>query len=272
MKPSLSLVSSYAHRFYPRYQGCIAHWMLLENGGSTLYDVAGYAKHLTVSGNPTWTNTPNGAALDCDGTGDYGSGSVDGLFNLTQGSILCRVRRDASAAGEMMFFSFGDGSLNGDYILYFSWPDTTDALTCALATLAGGNLWRFITSSSFAVGIYFDLALTVGPSGISFYVDSVLQAPTYLNGSAASTEFLSTLIASLTTVDIGRLNTVNFPNYFDGVVEYVKIYNRVLSPSEIYSHDLDPYLEFDLSVGEYDSFTDLLSVGHFQRRLAGVGA
>jgi Concanavalin A-like lectin/glucanases superfamily len=226
----------------PLNRGLVSWWQVLPQrlGGVRLLDLQG-KNHLTLTNmgasgaTSGWgaTTRPGGMGeLRGDGSNDYLTAPLQASMNLAQGTVAVWTKRRSAASGEQMIVSWGDGSVNGDALFSLSWPDTTNVLRVLLAS-AGAYVWRGDTSNSFGPGLWWYVAVSVGPAGNSLFVNGVPQTLTYANGSATSSAFLSTIYSVLVSLDVGRLNCVNFPVYYPGAVDDLRLYNRALAPAEV---------------------------------------
>jgi hypothetical protein len=225
-------------RQHPLTRGLVSWWPVTTHlsGGATWYDWIGATPlTLTNMGSASgWKGMGSDrfpGALLFDGSDDFATVAKNTNLNLTQGTIAVWAKRTA-ATGEHVMVSLGDGSADADNFLFLEWADTTDVVrvTVASSTL---NVWQADTANTFSIGIWYHFALTVGPNGNALYVNGVAQSLTYNWGASTNTEFLSTVYAAAVTWDVGRLNSVNFPNYCACALTDLRVYNRPLTSAEV---------------------------------------
>jgi hypothetical protein len=205
----------------------ISWWKFDETSGTTAYDSAG-TNNGTVYG-AAWTTGKIGGALSFDGINDYVNlGDLDVIVgsnpftiagwvnpNLISGSnreILAKASGTNSnqnqvsirltSAGKFQG-GFSNGSVTGNTI--------TGASTIPLST------WSFLV---------FSWDGTTNPAGMKLYVNGALDATR--QSTCSSIQNLNY------PAFIGAYSNAGSPlNYFSGLIDDVRIYNRVLSASEI---------------------------------------
>jgi hypothetical protein len=171
------------------------------------------------------------ADVRCDGVNDYLSMPKIPALNLAQGSLVVSAYRTSAATSDMIV-GLGDGSANGDNFYSLLWADGTNAVTTTLVSSAA-YVWNAKTPASFAPATWHQFVMTVSAQGNAFYANGQPVTLTYTTGSAVTTGWWSTIYAAITTFDVGRLNTVNFPQYLEGRTDDVRIYNRALTAKEV---------------------------------------
>ncbi|HVZ76263.1 MAG TPA: LamG domain-containing protein [Candidatus Paceibacterota bacterium] len=203
--------------------GLTGYWNFNEGSGSTAKDFISGSPNGSVMGSPSWVAGKQGSALLLNGssqyvdvpiTVNYPAFTVSAWFNATSLSasnsrIVANSHTDDAAehngfqlmfntGGTSGFFDVGNGSSEGRA----TWSQT----------LSTGTWYHY-------VGVY---------DGSSVYA--------YINGvQVASTSYAGGPIApSGYDVSIGRNNNAEYTgDYFSGVVDDVRIYDRALSPSEV---------------------------------------
>ena len=196
-----------------------------EGGGDTAYDKSGFANNGDLYGAcpgaatcPTWKtaeNCVNGSCLSFDG-GDYIEASDSSLNINSNYSILSWFKASALTAGHgivewgeettgkrrgMILWNGGSGS---NYYLYSS----TYGSNIAGATALSLDEW-------------YHGAVTVDSSG---------DAKVYLN---ASLDGFGTNTLTAYTYGNTNIGRTDHPEYWNGFIDEVKIYNYTLTPSEI---------------------------------------
>ncbi|RJP47639.1 MAG: hypothetical protein C4584_00160, partial [Armatimonadetes bacterium] len=207
------------------------------NGDSkTLVDSSSYGNNgSTVDG-------ANNTGMDCtkpgkygkgcefDGTDDYVTKAKNSDFNIGQGTISAWAKvSNFSDYHEIV--SFWDGSANGDNGTFV---DFTNDNKIRIGTgISGSWSWLATTDNTFSANTWYYITLTVNSSGNKLYVNGVQQSLTYTNGNSSSSTFFDDIYSSASSIDIGRANIVNYPSYFDGSIDDVKIYNYARSAKQI---------------------------------------
>jgi Concanavalin A-like lectin/glucanases superfamily len=225
----------------PLNQGLVGWWLTLpmQMSGQRWVDLSGRRSgQLTNMGASSatsgWgaTTHPGGRGeVRFDGTNDYVTMATSALWNLPQGSIAVWAKRRTTGV-EHKIVTMCDPVTDGNDTAEILWI-ATDVLRIHVIK-TGSYLWRAVTTAAtYGVNTWYHIVLTVGAAGNAFYVNGVPVALTYNNGSAANTEFFSSIYTATATLDVGRTNSATFPSYLAGSLDDVRLYNRALSPRDI---------------------------------------
>ena len=196
--------------------GLVAAWAFNQGSGSTVANSAGTGNGGTISG-ATWTTGQFGGALSFDGIDDLITVNDANSLDLTNGMTLeawvkptaladfstVVMKERTNGLSYAMYASNGANSPPTVYINEGSDRSATGALLLPL------NSWSH-------------LAATYDGSTINLYVNGNLASSATGGGSLAT---------STGALRIGG-NTV-WGEYFKGLIDEVRVYNRALSPSEI---------------------------------------
>lgn len=218
--------------------GPVAAFAFSEGTGTTTADATGNGHDGSFYGNPVWTGGRFGTGVR------FGDGSTtqdgievappNGFDSLAYGTISAWVKFEPGATGYRAYF-FGHNSTECAY-----------PFELQITNVDGGpvywELWAGDTAG--CVGTFYarvplpnptawhHLAYVVGPAGNTWYLDGVLQTPTYFQSSAASTFFLASIAASPDTRY--RIGTSNLQQEtFPGIIDDLRIYARPLSQAEV---------------------------------------
>jgi len=234
-------------RLHPRYQGCIGHWLLGEGGGITAYDISGYNTNGTLTNmdpSTDWVPGLHGMVVNFDGTNDYINGGNSSLFNFNQSnstlSISAWVRVISFAGNSKCIFSrWGVGQRQ--YSIDFS---STGAFEFITSTDGNAVAMRVATTATFLTDQWYHTVATadIGRDIYNLYIDGI-ELPT----TGGTT--LTTLFNSTANVIIGATKD-GTDDLFNGDIGDVRVYNRILSNTEISSLYLEPFLEFTDVLGE----------------------
>jgi hypothetical protein len=197
----------------------------------TTNDSSGNAQHGTSVGNPLFAAGKLGQAISFDGIDDYVN--IDGYKGLTAVneiqpafSIACWIKT-TSAEGELVAWGSSEGAPAGGQYCTFRINEAT-----LRAEHGDGNIRGATPVDD---GEWHHVALTVVEGGNLRVPNSIL----YLNGQPdlVLADSGSNNIYNVTAdadVSIGR-RASHEDRYFNGLIDEVRIYDRVLTPEEIAS-------------------------------------
>ncbi|MGB0390671.1 MAG: LamG-like jellyroll fold domain-containing protein [Salibacteraceae bacterium] len=164
----------------------------------------------------------SGYALNFDGSNDYVDGGSSIASGLDDFTMECWMYFDGGS--NQWFLSFDQG---GDYTeriqievhlgaIYFGWQSTSNS-----------TAWTSFSGGTIASSTWYHIAVTnSSSSGKQIYVNGKLEAS---NASTLSPSELSGTVK----FDIGRLYHSSNNHYFDGQLDEVRVWNKVLSAAEI---------------------------------------
>jgi len=201
-------------------RGLVGYWSFDEGKGNIAYDASGNGNNGTLVNGPEWTDGKNGGALQFDGKDDYADLGNQPSSQISTGSIQAWIK--TSNAGS----SFR-GIVTKQNAYGFFLKDNEFGLWDwgAMAWRGSGyypndNKWHFI-SCNFQSGV---------ANGTLCYVDGLLKLTTTIT---ISNQIIGLRIANGGTAGGGDLQN------FNGLIDDVSIYNRVLTEAEVkyhYSH------------------------------------
>ena len=196
--------------------GLVAAYAFDENIGTTVTDSSGLGNSGTVS-NTTWTTGHSGSALKFNGTSSWVTIAPAASLNLSTGMTLeAWVNPSTGSGWRSVILKERSGGLS--YALYSSngasrpggWTDN------------GGNDYFVLGNAAVALNTWTHLAVTYDGTSLRFYTNGVLVnteagIPTILQGSGS--------------LRVGGDSI--WGEYFRGVIDDVRVYNRALSVDEI---------------------------------------
>lgn len=178
-----------------------------------------------TSGVKATTTSVVGTALEFDGDDDYVRIGSDGevevitTFDVTTFTIMAWFKTDAKVA-EDPIFSKMDGYTNNGYGLMWGWSGNANKLVWVYD---GGNPVVIMENAACTIGTWYHVAITISDnSSMTSYVNGAL------NTAAQAVTHTNTKFSFAIGAGYGGLE-----KWFDGVIDNVKFYNRVLSLAEI---------------------------------------
>jgi len=202
--------------------------------GTTAYDRSGAGNNGTLTNGPTRTIGKIGQALRFDGADDYvDAGSASSLDNITQMTMTAWIKPNSLGENGSGRIIDKDGTSFAGRMLY----------VCSSGTCGVNNSLRFArgfgttdgtwttTADAVSMGVWQFVAITYDDSSVSN--DPVF----YVNGSVVSSSENSTPVGSAETTEASYNWVIgNRPagdRSFDGSIDEVRVYNRILSVNEI---------------------------------------
>lgn len=207
----------------------VGDWHLDENTGTTANDSSRNGNNGTLTNGPTWATGKYGQALSFDGTDDWvnlGSGldpsfeanpaalsiefwfKPDSTATETFPLLFSNHKTTTPASGFYLAYDKTNKQMASQFALNDDWANSTNV----------GSGSNTITEDTWNHVVY-----TVGGTNVSVYVNGTHKST--LTGTRAN---LGDVIKVL---NMGR--NVDVANYFKGLIDEVKIYNRALSTSEV---------------------------------------
>ena len=205
--------------------GPIAHWTFDEGTGLTAADSAG-SHDGTLTNGPTWTCVAGGNALTFDGTDDYVDAGSAATLDIANGTVAAWFKADVAQVDEHLIVDKNQtGNVDGDFLLMIQDSDDSPSPNHVRLFLENGvSSVSIFADAPVTFGTWTHAAVTFGSGGMEMYIDGVKQADTNANTSGMDNTVPSLLI--------GRQGSD--PNdMFDGAIDEVRIYDRVLSQAEI---------------------------------------
>ncbi len=189
----------------------VAHWQFDESSGSIAYDTSGNSNNGTLKGDPQWVPGRIGGAIQLDGIDDYVDIGSVGISGIDQRTIAGWVKADTTdiPAGTSVFGFVPDGDTDGTYYDI----EVDDAGNYVI--FVGG--WEGIFMPVDTQWHHF--AVTYTGEGGSWFLDGQL---------------IDSSEGEVGTIDYVRIGArTSNSNYFPGLIDDVRIYNTVLTLTEI---------------------------------------
>jgi hypothetical protein len=205
------------------YRGLVGYWKFDEGSGTIAHDSSGNSNDGTLMNGPNWVYGKFGKALSFDGVDDYVNVNDANSLDLTTVTIAAWVKTSSLEAMDIV--SKG-----------FDWTETPVNYGLVSANNRAYVIWTNGVCGTDALGLITDGAwhhvvgvLVNSTNTALIYVDGVLQSCHREGGGGATVNMVMNDIPLL----IGRSGSPSYPYYFNGTIDEVKIYNRVLSSDEV---------------------------------------
>jgi hypothetical protein len=203
--------------------------------GSTWYDLVGTANNATLFNSPTYSSSYNGILQFDDASLEYGT--IPNIGNLSNWTVEVWFRLTTSLTGKVTSIvsnQFNNSVLN--FSIGTNNMPTNSNLAVGFYNLGSGG-WKSTTGFVPVVGSWYQVVGTYDGSTIRQYVNGVASGGT-----------LNTIVSSQSGGEIRLMRRwdeiLSAGNFVDGDLSIVKIYNTVLSSSDILQSYNNTYTRF----------------------------
>ncbi|MFN7875747.1 MAG: N,N-dimethylformamidase beta subunit family domain-containing protein [Pirellula sp.] len=204
--------------------GLVAAYSFDEGTGSVLYDSSSGGNNGTISG-AVFAPGFTGQALSFDGVNDLVTIADSNSLDVVNGLTLEAWVKPFSRAGYSSILLKEKGSNGLAYALYAN--DGSNSLPAGYINAKGRNNnysdFRVTSNSSLTLNAWTHLAVTYDKQFLKIYANGVFIGQTVVEGD---------VFESSGALQIGG-NQVFSAEYFHGLIDEVRIYNRPLSNAEI---------------------------------------
>jgi len=198
----------------PINRGLVGWWLFNEGAGSRVNNIAGQNNGVLTNMDPvtSWVGSLNGGGLKFDGSNDHialnSNTPVDSVF-----TIAVWFKPDTVSSTGII----SSNRVNGTPIRWQIDANNTDARLIVRDN--AGNIAVATHSGILSVGVWFHLVATRNEGDLKIYIDGV-------KGTDDSDTF------GAIDQDTEKIGDSNFSSPFNGVIDDLRIYNRVLTPLE----------------------------------------
>jgi hypothetical protein len=196
----------------------VAAYSFDAGSGTTVADASGKGHTGTISG-PTWSSAGRfGGALSFDGVNDWVTIADQNDLDLTNGMTLEAWVRPTTVSGAWRTVIFKEVSGSVVYSLYAH----NGSSAPASEIVTGGSFRNAAGTSTLALNTWTHLAATYNGAQLLLYVNGTLVRTVAVTGNMA---------ASTGVLRLGGNNI--WSEWFAGLIDEVRIYNRALSAAEV---------------------------------------
>jgi hypothetical protein len=202
----------------------VGFWGFDEGAGTTASDSSGNGNNGTLINGPGWTGGQVNGALSFDGDNDYVEVPDDPSFDIADEITVAAWINPAETNGWKTIVSKFAHSPGNRMDLY--WVLYNGRIAASLAGISGipGSYWG--PDVPVETGVWMHVALTYNGLVMTMYKDGVNAA------TIGATGALMLADSSSDEPFMVGLNT-EWGEYFEGIIDEVRIYNRALSAFEI---------------------------------------
>ncbi|HEX2782817.1 MAG TPA: LamG-like jellyroll fold domain-containing protein [Ilumatobacteraceae bacterium] len=192
--------------------GLVAAYSMNQGAGTTMQDLSGNGNTGTLINNPAWTAGKYGTALLFNGNNQRVDVANSASLRLTTGmtlsawikpAIVTSAWRDIIMKGQDEYYLVGESSIGG-------------------VPATGGTYTSPLSGSALTVNSWSYVAATYDGASLKLYVNGVQVASRSQTGAIKSS-----------TGKVGIGGDGFWGQYFNGLIDDVRIYNRALAPAEI---------------------------------------
>lgn len=237
--------------------GLVGSWSFDEGTGSTAHDSSGNGNDGTLINMDTsscWVDGISGTALSFDGMDDYVEVTADTSLDLTSFTITTWFKIDElpeDGEPSRCILTKGESQINGNanYGMYIVHDSTWDwgsgaRLMCRFETASDWD-YRLVSDDSLDssyVGKFVHVACTLYGDNWKLYIDGQEVATSMykgyteisnLDGEIPSTASAPLYIGAWFSSSGDGIGNDEMMDFFSGIVDEVRIYNRALSEDEI---------------------------------------
>ncbi len=254
----------------------MGHWMFVENGGTNAYNIA-RDKYDGAITNATWsqTGTFKGPELAFDASGDYvDCGTNTDHGGLTKVSISAWIY-PRSVGETTNGITFGGGILtrgatSNGWGFFLARNGSSQLSVRGTSCCATTNMNRRTADDSILINTRYH----IGASMVRGTNQAAADCHIYINGVEPTYQTTTNGVGTLTNevnVNLEIGNTYALAQTFDGFIDDVRLYNRILTREDFISLYNDPFLEFDQPVRRWPHKPAAAAATITRKLLVGVG-
>ncbi len=225
-KPMLGTPINWAH---PLAKGLIGCWIMNERGSNKIYDLSGRGNDGSFVNETFWTT----GGINTDGANDSVSFSWSklGITGYPFSIATAGKHHTLNANSGLVTFSTNNIATNS-FMLGINTSNQATAITYGATLKAASSVKTLVAGEHYSIaGTY----------------EGAAHRAVWLNGTGPVSETTS-LAVNFSTIDrfnFGMLDRSADAWYLSKDVEYIYVYNRALTPSDIWQLYIEPYAMFE---------------------------
>lgn len=226
---------------YSLSQGLVGYWIFNEGTGSRAYDISGNGNYGTLT-NMTpnvqgsgWGGSMSGGGLQFDGNDDFVELGTNLFENDYQGTIITRIKTNAQDVSHS-FFSSSDITVANNYNHFgISW-----STNCVRFQQYSGGVNYYVTGNTpIVAGKWYTVAAISDGTEWRLNINGIEES--LVVGGVNDGRWFGDLAAGNHKTRVGIRVRSTSTVIFNGVIDYVQIYNYSLSPTEIKQLHHNPF-------------------------------
>jgi hypothetical protein len=206
--------------------GPVAYWKLDDGSGSSAADSSGNGNTGTLVNGPTWTSGQVNGALSFNGKNQYVTVPAPSGSSLDLDSapvtIAAWINTNSITTQQAILLRGSANGISQGNQGYGMWVNSNGKINVGSA--GGGNL---NSNTAITAGAWHHVTGIINGTASKVYIDGVDQTPSSVNVGVVKSSLTLTIGASLNTAQTG------YVGFFNGSLDDVRVYNRVLSTTEI---------------------------------------
>jgi len=220
--PSASSESDASATFIRVIDGLVGSWHLDEGSGDIAYDSSGNNNDGTLINSPQWVDGKFGKALEFNGVTNYVNVPDDDTLDITDEITLeIWMKPDVAQSGEV-----NQPVGKHCYVLNYDHPDP--AFRGSIGIKSGDTWYNSGGPLSISSGEWHHFVGVYDGTYLKTYLDGVEELSNNIGSVTINVETSSFMIGANPYE-----NSESPENYFDGVVDEVRVYNKSLNGEEI---------------------------------------
>ena len=206
--------------------GPVGWWMLDEKTGTAAADSSGNKNNGTLNGGATWTAGKIGGAVQGNGVDGYVSLPIGSIISkLTSTTVAIWANYSQQGGAWQRLFDFGSNTTVYMFLTPAQGGSNTGNMRFAITTASNGAESQLNAPSQLATG-WHHVAVAIDGSTKAMQM--------YLDGAVVASATTATLPNALGNTTQNWLGRSQWPDaYYQGALDDLRIYDRVLSPSEL---------------------------------------